>query len=194
MFIPPSGHIAGVYARVDMFPGVHKAPANVDVRGALGLERLLSDRQQGPLNKQGVNVLRVFPGDARVMVWGARTTVDPEITDWVYINVRRLLLYLEESIQEGIRWAIFSPNNLTLWKQLTRTISEFLTGVWRNGGLFGETAEEAFQVRIDEALNPPSVRALGRLYIEIKVAPVRPAEFIIVRIGLWDGGGDVAEA
>jgi uncharacterized protein len=194
MFIPPSGHIAGVYARVDMFPGVHKAPANVDVRGALGLERLLSDRQQGPLNKQGVNVLRVFPGDARVMVWGARTTVDPEITDWVYINVRRLLLYIEESVQEGIRWAIFSPNNLTLWKQLSRAISDFLTGVWRDGGLFGEKAEEAFQVRIDEALNPPSVRALGRLYIEIKVAPVRPAEFIIVRIGLWDGGGDVAEA
>jgi phage tail sheath protein FI len=194
MFVPPSGHVAGVYARVDMFPGVHKAPANVDVRGALGLERLLSDRQQGPLNRQGVNVMRVFPGDARVTVWGARTTVDPEITDWVYINVRRLLLYIEESVQEGIRWAIFSPNNLTLWKQLTRTISDFLTGVWRDGGLFGATAAEAFQVRIDEALNPPSVRALGRLYIEIKVAPVRPAEFIIVRIGLWDGGGDVAEA
>jgi phage tail sheath protein FI len=193
MFVPPSGHVAGVYARVDTFPGVHKAPGNVDVRGALGLERALSDRQQGPLNRQGVNVLRVFPGDGRVIVWGARTTVDPIVTDWLYINVRRLLLYLEESIQEGIRWAVFQPNDLTLWQQLKRTIGDFLTRVWRDGALFGATAEEAFQVRIDAALNPPSVRALGRLNIEIKVAPVRPAEFIVVRIGLWDGGGDVDE-
>jgi phage tail sheath protein FI len=193
MFVPPSGHVAGVYARVDAFPGVHKAPGNVDVRGALGLERKLSDRQQGPLNRQGVNVLRIFPGDRRVIVWGARTTVDPVITDWLYVNVRRLMLYLEESIQEGIRWAVFQPNDLTLWQQLRRSIGDFLTGVWRDGALFGATPEEAFQVRIDAALNPPSVRALGRLNIEIKVAPVRPAEFIVVRIGLWDGGGEVNE-
>ena len=192
MFVPPSGHIAGVYARVDAFPGVHKAPANVDIRGTLGLERSLSDRQQGPLNRQGVNVLRVFPGDGRVIVWGARTTLD-QGTDFLYVNVRRLLLYLEESIQEGIRWAVFSPNDLTLWQQLKRTIGDFLTRVWRDGALFGATADEAFQVRIDAALNPPPVRALGRLNIEIKVAPVRPAEFIVVRIGLWDGGGDVNE-
>ena len=193
LLIPPSGHVAGVYARVDAFPGVHKAPANVDIRGVLGLERELSDRQQGPLNRQGVNVLRVFPGDARVIVWGARTTVDPVITDWLYLNVRRLLLYLEESIQESIRWAVFQPNDLTLWQQLKRSIDDFLTGVWNDGALFGEKAEDAFRVRIDAALNPPSVRALGRLNIEIKVAPVRPAEFIVVRIGLWDGGGEVNE-
>jgi phage tail sheath protein FI len=126
-------------------------------------------------------------------VWGARTTVDPVITDWMYVNVRRLLLYLEESIQESIRWAIFQPNNLTLWQQLRLTIVDFLTRVWQDGALFGATADEAFRVRIDEALNPQPVRALGRLNIEIKVAPVRPAEFIVVRIGLWDSGNEVNE-
>lgn len=194
MLIPPSGHIAGVYARTDAEIGVHKAPANTDVRGVLGLERCLSDGQQGPLNLKGINVLRIFPGSGQVTVWGARTTVDPNVTDWLYIPVRRLLLYIEESIQEGIRWAVFQPNNLALWQQLKRTISDFLLRVWQDGALFGATADQAFRVRIDEALNPPSTRALGRLYIEVKVAAVRPAEFIVVRIGLWDGGAEVRES
>jgi phage tail sheath protein FI len=163
------------------------------VRGVLGLERRLSDGQQGPLNLKGINVLRIFQGSSTVVVWGARTTGDPDVTDWIYVNVRRLMLFIEESIEEGIRWAVFEPNNLALWQKLRRTINEFLTRVWRDGALFGESAEKAFYVRIDEALNPPSVRALGRLYIEIAVAPVRPAEFIIVRIGLWDGGSEVSE-
>ena len=193
IYIPPSGHMAGVYARTDGERGVHKAPANTDVRGVLGLERRLSDGQQGPLNLLGINVLRIFQGSSTVVVWGARTTVDPDVTDWIYVNVRRLLLFIEESIEEGIRFAVFEPNNLALWQKLKRTISEFLTRVWRDGALFGESADKAFYVRIDEALNPPSVRALGRLYIEIGVAAVRPAEFIIVRIGLWDGGSDVSE-
>ncbi|HSK77785.1 MAG TPA: phage tail sheath subtilisin-like domain-containing protein [Thermoanaerobaculia bacterium] len=193
MFIPPSGHIAGIYARTDQERGVHKAPANTDVRGVLGLERRLSDGQQGPLNLGGVNVLRIFQGSNTVVVWGARTTVDPDINDWIYVNVRRLMLYIEESIEEGIRWAVFEPNGLPLWQQLKRAINEFLTRVWRDGALFGDSPDKAFYVRIDEALNPPSVRALGRLYIEIGVAAVRPAEFIIVRIGLWDGGAEVTE-
>jgi phage tail sheath protein FI len=193
MFVPPSGHVAGVFARTDEERGVHKAPANVPVRGVLGLERKLSDGQHGPLNLQGINVLRIFPGTAQVMVWGARTTVQKEVTDWIYVNVRRLMLFIEESIEEGIRFAVFEPNNLALWQKLKRTISEFLSRVWRDGALFGAKPEQAFYVRIDEALNPPSVRALGRLYIEIAVAPVRPAEFIIVRIGLWDGGSEVRE-
>ena len=193
IFIPPSGHMAGIYARTDQERGVHKAPANTDVRGVLGLERLLTDGQQGPLNLEGINVLRIFQGSATVVVWGARTTVQKDVTDWNYVNVRRLMLFIEESIQEGIRWAVFEPNNLTLWQQLKRTINDFLTRVWRDGALFGDTADKAFRVRIDEALNPPSTRALGRLYIEIAVAPVRPAEFIIVRIGQWDGGGEVKE-
>ncbi|MCU0526249.1 MAG: phage tail sheath subtilisin-like domain-containing protein [Elainella sp. Prado103] len=194
MLIPPSGHMAGVYARADQERGVHKAPANTDVRGVLGLETRLSDRQQAPLNLKGVNVLRIFPGSGQVTVWGARTTIDPNITDWLYVPVRRLMIYIEQSIEVSIRWAVFEPNDLTLWKNLKRTISDFLTRVWRDGGLFGATADQAFYVRIDEALNPPSTRALGRLYIEIGVAPVRPAEFIIVRIGLWDGGSEVSES
>lgn len=191
--IPPSGHMAGIYARTDAERGVHKAPANTDVRSVLGLELRLSDGQQGPLNLKGINALRIFPGSGQVTVWGARTTVDPIITDWVYVNIRRLMLYLEESIEEGIRWAVFEPNNLQLWQKLKRTITEFLTRVWRDGALFGETADQAFYVRIDEALNPPSTRALGRLYIEIGVRPSYPAEFIIVRIGIWPGGAEVSE-
>jgi uncharacterized protein len=193
MFIPPCGHMAGVYARTDQERGVHKAPANTEVRGILGLERLLSDGEQGPLNLKGINVLRIFPGSNTVVVWGARTTVDPAISDWLYVNVRRLLLFIEESIEEGIRPAVFEPNAPPLWKALKRTITQFLTQVWRDGGLFGDTPDQAFRVRIDEGLNPPSERARGRLFIEIRVAPVRPAEFIVVRIGLFDGGAEVQE-
>jgi hypothetical protein len=193
ILIPPSGAIAGVYARTDNERGVHKAPANTDVRGVLGLERILSDGQQGPLNLLGIDALRIFPGTAQVVVWGARTTGDPNINDWIYVNVRRLMIYVEQSIESGIRWAVFEPNGLPLWQKLKRTITEFLTRVWRDGALFGATADKAFYVRIDEALNPPATRALGQLYIEIGIAPVRPAEFIIVRIGIWDGGAQISE-
>lgn len=188
---PPSGHLTGIYARTDAKRGVHKAPANTNIRGALGLERLLTDAEQGPLNLMGINVLRVFPGQGQPLVWGARTTATD--SNWQYINVRRLFLYLEESIEEGIRWAVFEPNNLALWQKLKRTINEFLMRVWRDGALFGATAEEAFYVRIDEALNPPSTQALGRLYIEIGVRPTYPAEFIILKIGIWRGGSEVSE-
>lgn len=190
---PPSGHIAGIYARTDTERGVHKAPANTNIRGALGLQRLLTDEQQGRLNLMGINVLRVFAGQSQPLVWGARTTTGNLDTNWQYVNVRRLFLFLEESIQEGIRWAVFEPNNLQLWQKLRRTITEFLTRVWRDGALFGAKAEDAFYVRIDEALNPPSTQSLGRLYIEIGVRPTYPAEFIIVRIGIWLGGSDVSE-
>ena len=191
--VPPSGHVAGVYARIDQTLGVHHAPANTEVRGVMGLERILSDREQGLINLDGVNALRIFPGDGRVIVWGARTTAPKTETDWIYVNVRRLMLYIEESIQEGIRWAVFKPNDRPLWQSLKRTIGDFLDSVWRAGGLAGATREQAYQVRIDEGLNPPYEIAQGRLHIEIKVAPVRPAEFIIVRIGLWDGGAEVTE-
>jgi phage tail sheath protein FI len=189
--LPPSGHLAGIYARTDQQRGVHKAPANTNIRGALGLEYKLTDEQQGPLNLLGINVLRVFPTESQPMVWGARTTATDR--NWQYVNIRRLFLYLEESIQEGIRWGLFEPNNLQLWQKLNRTITEFLLRVWRDGALFGATPKEAFYVRIDEALNPPSDRSLGRLTIEIGVKPSYPAEFIIVRIGIWQGGSAVSE-
>ncbi|MEO8338183.1 MAG: phage tail sheath subtilisin-like domain-containing protein [Nitrospirota bacterium] len=192
VLVPPSGHIAGVIARTDNNRGVHKAPAGNEavVRDALGVERIMSDDEQGQLNMKGINVVRVFSG-GRPVVWGARTT--SKNTNWQYVNVRRLFIFLEESIEESIRWAVFEPNNLQLWQKLRRSITEFLTRVWRDGALFGKTAEEAFYVRIDEALNPPTTQALGRLYIEIGVRPTYPAEFIVVRIGIWQGGSEIAE-
>lgn len=193
--VPPSGHVAGIYARIDQTRGVHKAPAGTEaaMRGTLGVATLLSDIEQGELNRRGVNVIRVFATGGRPIVWGARTTAVELDTNWQYINVRRLFLFLEESIQEGIRWAVFEPNNLQLWQKLKRTITEFLTRVWRDGALFGETPEEAFYVRIDEVLNPFSEQALGRLNIEIGVRPSYPAEFIIVHIGIFQGGTDITE-
>jgi phage tail sheath protein FI len=190
---PPSGHVAGIYARSDARAGVHAAPANLNISGALGLERRLGDLDQGPLNLDGINILRTFPGQAQPVVWGARTTTKQN-KYWQYVNIRRLFLFLENSIKQGIRWAVFQPNNLALWQQLRRVITDFLTKVWQDGALFGATAKEAFYVRIDEALNPESERALGRLHIEIGVAPTYPAEFIVVRIGIWEGGSEVTEA
>jgi phage tail sheath protein FI len=190
---PPSGHVAGIYARSDARAGVHAAPANLNVAGALGVEKSLGDLDQGPLNLLGINVLRNFPGQAPAVVWGART-LTLQNKYWQYVNIRRLFVFLESSIKGGIRWAVFQPNDLALWQQLRRVISDFLTKVWQDGALFGATAKEAFYVRIDEALNPESERALGRLHIEIGVAPTYPAEFVIVRIGIWEGGSEVSEA
>jgi uncharacterized protein len=138
MLIPPSGAIAGIYARTDDERGVHKAPANVDVRGVIGLERILSDGQQGPLNLLGVNCLRIFPGTSQVIVWGART-VDIAENDWMYVNVRRLMIYIEQSIEEGLRWAVFEPNGLPLWQRVkpesqthTERLSHSRLAGWRS--------------------------------------------------------------
>ncbi|HSQ05180.1 MAG TPA: phage tail sheath subtilisin-like domain-containing protein, partial [Burkholderiales bacterium] len=193
ILVPPSGHVAGIYARTDIKRGVHKAPAGNEaiVSGALGVQQLLSDADQGFVNLKGINVIRVFQHGGRPVVWGARTT--SKDTNWQYVNIRRLFLFLEESIQEGIRSAVFEPNNPALWQKLKRTITAFLAQQWRDGALFGTKVEEAFYVRIDETLNPDNERALGRLYIEIGVRPSYPAEFIIVRIGIWQGGSEVSE-
>jgi phage tail sheath protein FI len=188
---PPSGHLTGVYARTDSTRGVHKAPANTTLRGALGIETALSDAEQGPLNLMGLNVLRVFPGQSQPTVWGARTTAGDLNRNWQYVNIRRLFIYAEQSIERGIRWAVFEPNDLALWQKLKRSIGDFLTGLWRDGALFGAKASDAFYVRIDEELNPPSTRALGRLYIEVGMVPTYPAEFIVLRIGIWNGGSEV---
>ncbi len=195
LLVPPSGHIAGVYARTDQRRGLFKAPAGTEggVNGALGVDMVMTDADQGDLNLVGVNVLRVFrPGD-RPIVWGARTTATEKNPNWQYVNIRRLFLFLEESIQEGIQWALFEPHNPPLWQKLKRTITGFLTEQWRDGALFGTKPEEAFYVRIDEVLNTDYERSLGRLHIEIGVRPSYPAEFIIVRIGIWQGGSAVSE-
>ena len=187
--IPPSGHLAGLYARVDNDRGVFKAPANEALRRALDLERRLADEDQGPLNEHGVNVIRGFPGRG-VRVWGARTI--SENTQWRYVNVRRLLLFIEESLQEGTQFVVFEPNEPALWEQVKRQVTDFLTRLWAEGALFGVTADQAFSVRVDEELNPPSVRALGQLVIEVVVYPTTPAEFVVFRI-IQQPGGPVVE-
>ncbi|MGQ5640495.1 MULTISPECIES: phage tail sheath family protein [unclassified Streptomyces] len=188
--VPPSGHIAGVMARCDNERGVHKAPANELVRGPVALTYSLTDTEQGGLNNINVNGIRSFPGRG-TRVWGARTLTGE--TPWQFVNVRRLVTYIERSILDGVRWAVFEPNNIALWKGLERTITEFLTRVWESGALFGRTAAEAFYVKIDEELNPPDTRDLGRVVVEIGVAPTRPAEFVHVRLGLWSGGARLGE-
>jgi phage tail sheath protein FI len=193
ILVPPSGHVCGIMARVDLNRGVFKAPANEDVNGAVDIQPNgnTTNAEQGQLNLAGINVVRVFSGGGRPVLWGARTTATN--LSWVYVNVRRLFLFLEESIQEGIGFAVFEPNNPALWQSLKRSITAFLTQQWRDGALFGNTPQEAFYVRIDEVLNPFSEQALGRLHIEIGARPAFPAEFIIVRIGISAGSAEVTE-
>lgn len=191
---PPSAHVAGVYARTDAERGVFKAPANTTVAGAVGVELRLTDADQDLLNPAGVNAFRLPPAGGAPRIFGARTTSTTLNKSWMYVNIRRLFNFLEESIAEGISWAVFEPNDERLWKKLDRTITAFLSEQQRNGAIFGSKPAEGFYVRIDEALNPPAERMAGRLHIEIGVMPVFPAEFVIVRIGIWDGGSDVAEA
>jgi hypothetical protein len=183
--LPSSGHVAGIWARVDSERGVHKAPANEVVRGALGVEMQVTKGEQDLLNPMGVNCIRKFPGRG-IRVWGARLlSSDPA---WRYINVRRLFNYVEESIREGTQWVVFEPNDPFLWGRVTRDITAFLRTVWRSGALFGNTPEQSFYVKCDEELNPPEVRDQGQLIIEIGLAPVKPAEFVIFRISQWAGG------
>jgi phage tail sheath protein FI len=186
-YVFPSGHIAGIYARVDTLRGVHKAPANEVVRGALGVERRLSRADQEGLNPAGINVIRELNGN--ILVWGARTLGGDANTEWKYINVRRLFLFLRESIDEGTQWVVFEPNDTALWSKISRNVTAFLTNVWRSGALFGNTPQEAFYVRCDATTNPPEVRDLGQVVTEIGVAVVKPAEFVIFRISQWAGPG-----
>jgi hypothetical protein len=183
IFVPPSGHVAGIYARVDVRRGVFKAPANEVVMGALGLKYTLSKAHQDGLNPQGVNCIRDLNGNIRV--WGARTIGGDANTEWRYISVRRTMLFLRESIDEGLQWAVFEPNDQSLWAKITRNVSAFLTTQWQLGMLFGSTAQEAFYVKCDAETNPPELRELGQVVTEIGVAIVRPAEFVIFRISQW---------
>lgn len=182
--IPPSGHIAGLYARIDSERGVHKAPANEIVKGAIDLEVNVTKGEQAGLNPKGINCIRAFPGMG-IRVWGARTLSSNMA--WNYINVRRLFNYVEASIEGGTQWVVFEPNDRTLWAKVRRDVSSFLRTVWLSGALFGNSPDEAFYVKCDAELNPPEIRNLGQLIVEIGLAPVKPAEFVIFRISQWAG-------
>lgn len=188
----PSGHLAGIYARTDATRGVHKAPANETVSCASGLTYRVTREEQGELNRAGVNCIRFFPG-AGIRVWGARTIAE-EASEWRYLNVRRLFNMIEESIADGTRWTVFEPNDEGTWKAVERDIRAFLTLIWRDGALMGSTPEEAFFVKCDAETNPPEVIDAGRLVVEIGIAPVKPAEFVIFRIGQWSGGVEIETA
>lgn len=186
IYVPPCGHVAGVWARSDNTRGVHKAPANEVVLGATGLAYNTTKGEQDTLNPNGVNCIRAFPGRG-IRVWGARTlSSNPS---WRYINVRRLFNYVEKSIERGTQWVVFEPNDIWLWARVTRDVGAFLTTVWADGALFGANPSQAFYVKCDAELNPPESRDLGRLIVEIGMSPVKPAEFVIFRISQWAGGG-----
>ncbi|KFA94832.1 phage tail sheath family protein [Archangium violaceum] len=184
-YVPPVGHVAGIYARVDATRGVHKAPANEPVRGALDVRWPISTSLQDGLNPEGINCIRDL--DGTIKVWGARTRADSSEADFRYVNVRRLFCYLRDSIDGGLQWAVFEPNNPELWARITRNTRAFLTQVWSTGALFGATPEEAFYVKCDAENNPPAERDVGRVITEIGVAITRPAEFVIFKIGQWSG-------
>lgn len=186
-YIPPCGHLAGIYARVDTQRGVYKAPANEVVMGAVGLKYNVSKSQQDGLNPSGINCIRNLNGNIRV--WGARTMGGDDNGEFKYISVRRLLNYLRESIDEGTQWTVFEPNAPDLWARIRRNVTAFLTTVWRSGALFGNAPEQAFFVKCDEETNPPEIRDLGQVVTIIGVAVIKPAEFVIFRISQWAGPG-----
>jgi phage tail sheath protein FI len=182
--VPPSGHIAGVYARCDREQGIHKAPANEVLEEVVGLETFVSRTTEGLLNHEHINCLRAFPGRG-IRIWGARTLSSD--ASWQHVNVRRLVTMIERAVDEGTQWVVFEDNEPMLWKQVTRSVAGFLRELARRGYLVGESDQEAFYVKCDEETNPPEVVEAGQLVCEIGVAPVRPAEFIVFRIGQRTG-------
>ncbi len=190
IFVPPSGHMAGVYARSDTERGVHKDPANEIIKSAVGLKVDLSKGDQEILNPIGINCTRAFPGRG-IRIWGGRTISSDTL--WKYINVRRLFIFLEKSIEEGTQWVVFEPNDEKLWARVRQTITQFLTRVWKDGALMGTTPEEAFFVKCDRTTMTQDDIDNGRLIVLIGVAPVKPAEFVIFRIAQWTGGSAVTE-
>lgn len=184
ILVPPSGHIAGVYARVDAQRGVHKAPANEAILGAMDVSTNLSKAKQGDLNPVGINCLRKMNGN--IMVWGGRT-LGEENGEFKYVNVRRYFCYLKDSIDKGTQWTTFEPNTPELWAKIRRNVSAFLTAEWRKGALFGTTPQEAFFVKCDAENNPQSIRDQGQVVTEIGVSVVKPAEFVIFYVSQWAG-------
>lgn len=192
LYAPPSGFVAGVIARVDAERGVHKAPANEIVMGITGLSQSVNKIEQGQYNDRGINVIRDFR-DRGIRIWGARTLATKSDASWKYVNVRRLFIMVEQSILAGSQWAVFEPNDQLLWTKLTRDVRAFLMRVWRNGALFGKTAEEAFFVKCDEESNPRYLIDAGQVNVSIGICPVKPAEFVVFSIGQWDGGASLNE-
>ena len=180
--LPPSGFVCGIYARTDNARGVWKAPANETVTGAVDLQTAIDTHGQERLSAQGINSIRSFPARG-ILLWGARTASQDPL--WKYVNVRRYFIYLEQSIHDGLQWVVFEPNGEPLWKAVRQTITNFLLNNWRSGALMGTKPEEAFFVRCDSSTMTQNDIDNGRLIVEIGVAPVRPAEFVIIRIGLW---------
>src|SRR6266508_2991450 len=183
----PSGHIAGVWGKVDTDRGVHHAPANYPILGLVGLRQQVTPQEQELLNPKGVNCIRTF--GTTTLIWGARM-LTAEADPLRYINVRRLMLMLKESIEEGTRWIVFRPNDYELWSSIRSDVGGFLTGVWRDGALFGRTPQQAFFVKCDEETNPPDVRDRGMVVTIIGVAPVKPAEFVVFKISQSAGGSE----
>jgi phage tail sheath protein FI len=179
VFIPPSGHIAGLWARTDETRGVWKAPANDTLRGVLDIERAVTQNEQALLNPIGINCIRPF-GTRGIRVWGARTLASD--SDWRYINVRRLFNMVETTIKDGTQWAVFEPNDMALWEGVSRTLTGFLRGLWSAGALFGATPDQAYYVKCDAETNPPESIDAGKLVVEVGIAPVKPAEFVVFRI------------
>jgi phage tail sheath protein FI len=185
--VPPSGHMAGVWARTDANRGVHKAPANEVIRGVTGLAFQVAQAEQGELNRTGINCIRAFPARG-IRVWGARTLSSSG--DWKYVNVRRLFNYVAASIEQGTQWAVFEPNDEPLWTALKISTSNFLMRAWRDGALFGGTPADAFFVKCDEETNPPDMREAGQVTIHVGIAPVKPAEFVVFQISQFVDGAD----
>jgi len=184
LVVPPCGHVAGAYAAADTMTGVFRAPAGMALAGVLDVAFPLDQEGQSPLHEAGINCLRGMAGRG-IRIWGARTLC--QAPEWRYVNVRRLFLTVGRWIEAHLGWAVFEPNAPTTWARIDRALDRYVTGLWRSGALFGATAREAFQVRIDTDSNDATSRDGGRLVVEIGLAPARPAEFVVVRLTLRDG-------
>ncbi len=192
VLVPPSGHLAGVYANNDNTRGVFKAPANEPIVSALDLSRTLTDDEQGPLNEMGINVIRAFPSQG-IVVWGARTVAPPDVTQWRYNSIRRFVNFVEATLRDGTRFAVFEPNNPSLWGTVKRIVTDFLTSQWQLGALEGTTAAQGFNVVVDSTLNTPQTIALGQLIIQVSLYTVPPAEYVVFQIIQEPGGASVSE-
>jgi phage tail sheath protein FI len=188
--IPPSGHVAGMFARTDRLRGVHKPPANEVLEGVFDLREHLDDEAHGTLNESAINAIRAVPGRG-IRVLGART-LDPDVR-WRYVNVRRLFSMIEESLEEEMQWVTFEPNNPRLWRDIDRSVRGFLERLYRAGMLDGATSEQAYLVRCDASTNPPSDTDVGKVQCVVGIQPPYPAEFVIVRIGVTRSGIEIEE-